>query len=213
MPPPRLGRRDSLNPRKRRIDAPVNLAHQAHMQAWWVDAIEATGGEQITLFDVSPGRHELELKRPAPHGRTANRDVATASTGVHHGNTLVAVGEQSHLADQGVHACDLADNAGHIDHCRSLHDACNLPSVHHNAVGIGVGRVIEHFHGLGGPGDLGTQIQQLPQLGVFLLQLFDLLQAPGLNDGAVLKILSSILSLLQIAKVLAHEATGTHRLQ
>ena len=58
-----------------------------------------------------------------------------------------------------------------------------------------------------------AQIQQLAQLGIFLLQLLDQLQALGLRDGAGLKFLCGILRCLQAAKVLAQPFKDPCRLQ
>ena len=117
MPTSRFGRRGGMNPGKRRIHSAVYLADLSHMQPRRVDAIDTTGGEQIALFDIGTGGHELQFKRAPLHGRVTHCHVAAASAGIHDRNALVTVCQQGHLADQGVHPRDLTDNTRSIDDC------------------------------------------------------------------------------------------------
>ena len=139
--------------------------------------------------------------------------MAAARSGIHHRNALGPVCQQCHFADQGINACDLPHHAARINDRRTWHDAPDLSSVHHDAIGIRVGRFVKHFNRLGRPCNLCSQIKQLPQLGVFQSQLFNLLQTLGLRDGARLEVLCGILRLFQVVKVLTHASDRARRLQ
>jgi hypothetical protein len=78
-----------------------------------------------------------------------------------------------------------------------------LAPVYDNASCVRVGRVVQHLNGFDRTSRLGTQIQQLTQLGVFLRQLFNLLQTLGLRDGTALEKLGDILRILQVFQILS----------
>ena len=115
MPPPFGGHGLGVNTGKRRVHTPVNSGNAAHMQTRRIDAINATGGQQITLLQVCASRHKLQIQRSTQGVRVAIGHMAASCACIHDRNALIPIGEQGHLADQGVNASDLTHHTRRID--------------------------------------------------------------------------------------------------
>ena len=87
-----LGQRFGVNARKRNIDTPFNVANAGNLKSRWINTIDATGGEQVTFFDVGAGRYNFQLNHGHTLQHVAVGDVALACSAVQNRDALLVVG-------------------------------------------------------------------------------------------------------------------------